>query len=91
MSRTVWLLIAALATAGCAHEPAQPQLSKTVTVEVDKFVPLDAKLLQPCPIAEPLNLSVAEAVRVARARKAALQDCNDDKSAIRAAQPPGGH
>lgn len=91
MSRALWLLIPALAVAGCATTPLHPQLPRTVTVEVVKYVPLDPKLLQPCPIAEPQNLSVAEAVRVARARKAALEDCNDDKAAIRTAQPPGEH
>ncbi|TPG50683.1 hypothetical protein EAH75_04385 [Rhodanobacter glycinis] len=65
----------------------QPQLPKTVYVEVDKFVPLDPTLLDDCPIAEPANRSVYEAVAVANARKLALQKCNADKAAIRAAQP----
>jgi len=91
MSRALWLLIPALAAAGCASNPPQPQLPRVVTVEVDKYVPLKPELLRDCPIAEPQNMSVDEAVRVARARKAALEDCNDDKRAIREAQPASEH
>lgn len=88
-SRIPVLIAALLVLAGCQTAPVQPQLPKTVYVEVDKFVPLDPTLLDDCPIAEPTNRSVHEAVAVANARKLALQKCNADKRAIRAAQPQG--
>lgn len=89
MSRRHAVLIAALLLAGCHTVPVQPQLPKTVYVEVDKFVPLDASLLQDCPIEQPQSRLVSEAVRVANARKLSLERCNADKAAIRAAQPKG--
>lgn len=81
--------LAVLVLAGCQSAPVQPQLPKTVYVEVDKFVPLDASLLQDCPIEKPQSRMVSEAVRVANARKLSLERCNEDKAAIRAAQPAG--
>lgn len=85
--RHALLIAALLVLAGCQSAPVQPQLPKTVYIEVDKFVPLDASLLQDCPIEQPQSRQVSEAVRVANARKLALQRCNEDKAAIRAAQP----
>lgn len=81
------LLIALVSLAGCASAPVQPQFPKTVYVEVDRFVPLDASLTADCPIEEPASRQVSEAIRVANARKVSLQKCNADKAAIRAAQP----
>lgn len=89
-SRHVVLIAVLVMLAGCQTAPVQPQLPKTVYVEVDKFVPIDASLLQPCPIEQPQSRLVSEAVRVANARKLALQKCNADKAAIRAAQPAAG-
>lgn len=86
-SRHVVLIAVLLMLAGCKTAPVQPQLPKTVYVEVDKFVPIDPSLLQPCPIEQPQSRFVSEAVRVANARKLSLQKCNADKAAIRAAQP----
>jgi hypothetical protein len=80
------LIATLLGLAGCETAPVQPQLPKTVYVEVDKFVPLDPSLLKDCPIEQPQSRRVSEAVRVANARKLALQKCNADKAAIRAAQ-----
>jgi len=81
-------LIAPIALlAACQTAPVQPPLPRTVYVPVDRYVPLDASLLQPCPIEEPRSRLVSEAVRVANARKLALEACNADKAAIRAAQP----
>ncbi|NMW24492.1 hypothetical protein HFP05_08970 [Rhodanobacter denitrificans] len=88
-SRHAVLIATLLVLAGCQTAPVQPQLPKTVYIEVDKFVPLDASLLQDCPIEQPRSRLVSEAVRVANARKLALQRCNEDKAAIRAAQPAG--
>lgn len=85
MRRCLSILIVLL-LAGCQTAPVQPQLPTTVYVEVDKFVPIDASLLQDCPIAQPESRFVSEAVRVANARKLSLERCNEDKAAIRAAQ-----
>lgn len=73
------LVIAILiALAGCAQ--VQP---KPVLVPVTKYVPVPAALTQPCPIAEPEDHTVAEAVKVARERKTALAVCNAQLEQIR--------
>lgn len=84
MSRSLWVLIACAALAGC-HEAAKPiAVPQVVRVQVPVYVPIPPELTQDCPIAEPTSLKVEEAVRVANARKVALQDCNADKAALRA-------
>lgn len=67
-----------IALAGCAQ--VQP---KPVQVPVTQYVPVPAELTQPCPIAEPQNATVAEAVKVARERKTALAVCNEQLRQIR--------
>jgi hypothetical protein len=64
---------------------AVPQV---VRVEVPVYVQVPADLTADCPIAEPASLKVEEVVRVANARKVALQNCNTDKAAIRAIGVP---
>lgn len=90
MSRALWLLIAALvALAGCTETVKPVTLPQVVRVEVPVYVPVPDALTEPCPIAEPASMAVQEAVKVANARKVALQNCNEDKAAIRAlGQPP---
>ncbi|UPG86842.1 hypothetical protein L2Y94_05670 [Luteibacter aegosomatis] len=84
MSRALWLLIACLPLTGCPETKAPVPMPKVVRVEVPVYVAIPAALTQDCPIAEPTSLKVEEAVRVANARKVALQNCNADKAAIRA-------
>lgn len=85
MSNLARLLIAValiLPLAGfgsCQQKPTQP---KVEYVEVEKKPKVDKELLEPCPIEKPANLSIDEAVRVANARKLALQNCNEDKAAL---------
>jgi hypothetical protein len=85
--RTLILLAIAfvlLALFGCAPvKPAQPVTPQVVTVTVTKYVQVPEELTQPCPIEQPLSRTVAEAVRVARARKDALITCNKQMDAIR--------
>ncbi len=64
---------------GCQEKPTQPRVQY---VEVEKKPKVDKKLLAPCPIEKPTNVSVEEAVRVANARKVALENCNADKAAL---------
>lgn len=70
-SRHAVLIVALLALAGCQSAPVQPQLPKTAYIEVDKFVPLDASLLQDCPIAAGERSGARG--QCAQARAAALQ------------------
>jgi hypothetical protein len=88
MSRTLWLLIALALLAGCeaAVKPVAPP--QIVHVVVKEYIPIPDELIQDCPIAEPATLKVQEAVRVANARKVSLQNCNEDKAALRALKPP---
>lgn len=81
MRHLLGLLILLLAAA-CGREP----LVKTEVVElpVTKFVPIDAKLLVPCAIAEGPLSAILD---VARERKAALETCNDQLRQIRDLQP----
>lgn len=80
MTRTLAMLT--LLLAACVREP----LVKTEVVElpVTKFVPIDAKLLVPCAIAEGPLSAILD---VARERKAALETCNDQLRQIRDLQP----
>lgn len=71
-----------LAAAGCAS--SGPPKAETVVLPVTKFVPIDAALLVPCPIATGPLSAVLD---VARERKTALERCNAQLDAIRALQP----
>jgi hypothetical protein len=55
-------------------------------VPVVRYVPVPDKLTAPCPITEPNDRTVGEAVRVARARRAALEQCNSQLDGIRSIQ-----
>lgn len=83
------LVLAALA--GCASNKPQPvTVPDVVTVPVTQYVPVPDALTKPCPIAEPKSMTVAEAVRVARERKASLQACNAQLRAIKTLGKSGG-
>jgi hypothetical protein len=89
MPRSLWLLIALLPVlAGCPETVKPVAVPQVVRVQVPVYVPIPAELTQDCPIAEPTSLKVEEAVRVANARKVALQNCNADKAALRALGNP---
>lgn len=78
------LLIAAVMLTGCAQQPIKAP--EVVRVAVPVPVRVAPELTQPCPIAKPASNTVAEAVRVARARRAALEACNAQLDAIRKTQ-----
>lgn len=84
MSRTLWLLIVSMPIlSGCPETVKPVVVPQIVRVEVPVYVPIPAELTADCPIAEPNSLKVQEAVRVANARKVALQNCNVDKAKLR--------
>lgn len=88
MSRSLWILIACVALSAC-HEAAKPiAVPQVVRVQVPVYAPIPPELAQDCPIAEPTSLKVEEVVRVANARKVALQNCNADKAALRSLVAP---
>ena len=86
--RTILLLaicLVLLALLGCAGQTRQPApvTPAVVTQTVTKYVSAPDDLTTPCPIEQPKARTVAEAVRVARARKDALVTCNKQLDAIR--------
>jgi hypothetical protein len=84
MSVARWLLILMLAVlAACATTPAPVVVPKVVRVAVPQYVPIPDELTKDCPIAMPKTMSVGEAIRVARERRASLEACNADKAALR--------
>jgi hypothetical protein len=89
--RTILLLLlfaVLLALFGCAPvKPQMPVTPQVVTQTVTQYVSVPAELTQPCPIEQPKARTVAEAVRVARARKDALTVCNKQLDAIRSLGP----
>lgn len=87
MSRTIWLLSLALVS-GCVPAVKPVVVPQIVRVEVPVYAPLPDDLTADCPIAEPTSLKVQEVVRVANARKVALQNCNADKAALRSLVAP---
>ncbi|PXV60900.1 hypothetical protein SAMN04487785_1136 [Dyella jiangningensis] len=72
-----------LALFGCAPVKQEPVTPHVVTQTVTKYVSVPDDLTTPCPIDQPKARTVAEAVRVARARKDALITCNKQLDAIR--------
>lgn len=74
------------ALAGCATQEPKVTVPRVVETVVPTYVPIPAELTQRCPISLPRNKTVGEAVRVARARRAALAKCNAQLKAIREIQ-----
>lgn len=81
MSIRIGVLAALVCLAGCAQQPIKPPEVVRVTVPVP--VKVSPELTTPCPIAKPTDNTVAEAVRVARERRASLEACNARMQAIR--------
>jgi hypothetical protein len=77
-------LIAALLLAGCAHQPERPKLPEKVYVTVDKLLPVDERLTQPCPATRAASRTVEAVVSAYNANLLALQDCNNRMGEIRA-------
>lgn len=84
MPRAQQLLILAvlLVLPACATKPAIVT-PKVVTQTVTKYVSVPAELTAACPIEQPKLRTVAEAVRVAAARRESLEQCNRQLGEIR--------
>lgn len=67
-----------LLLAGCAAAPVAP-VPTVVRVPVATPAPIPAGLTDPCPVAQPVDDTVGEAVRVAQARGLALTQCANTK------------
>lgn len=76
-------LIACLLLAGCASNPSLPKLPEVVRVPVVKIVPVPPELSAPCQVVDKRDNSVGEAVRLANARRAALEECDGRMAEIR--------
>jgi len=75
-------VIALLALVGCqTAKPIQPP--KVVEVVVEKIVPVPEPLTAPCQQPAKQSNTVEEAVRLANARKAALDECSARMEKIR--------
>lgn len=75
-------LIACLLLAGCATCPV-PKPPEVVEVIVTKTVPVDKELARDCDVPMPHANTVEEAARLAKARKAALEECSARMKLIR--------
>lgn len=81
MQRLLLGLLSLALLAGCKSIP------KVEVVEVPgptRYVVIPDEMTRPCPIERPANASPLEAVRVAKARKDALEACNRSLARIRA-------
>ena len=76
------LLIVVMTLAVSGWSCTRQEVPKERLVEIEKTVPVDKEYTKRCPIAEPTNDSGEELLRVARARKASLQECNKQLEAI---------
>lgn len=77
-------LIASLLLAACAHKPEKPAMPEKVYVPVEKLVPVDDRLTQPCTAARASSRTVEAVVSAYNANLLALQDCNTRMGEIRA-------
>lgn len=82
------LIATVLAITGCTQAVKIPPPPKIVKVTVTKYVPVPAEFTKPCPVALPQDKTVREAVRIARARRASLDQCNWQLDKIRNLTPP---
>lgn len=82
------ILSAVVGVCLCGFGSCQPRVKTPdkVYITVEKLPVLTAeqkKLLEDCPIEEPKEITVEESVRVNKARKTSLANCNVDKKGIR--------
>jgi hypothetical protein len=80
------IILTACALAACV--PVKPNAPQVVTVTVDHYVAIPQELTQPCPIAEPVTHTGAEALTIAKQRRASLETCNDQLTQIRSLGTP---
>lgn len=83
--RALALTLALALLAGCATKPIQPP--KVVEVVVTKIVPVPKELSKDCERIDKRDNTTGEAVRLANARKAALDECSARMAQIRKLVP----
>lgn len=66
---------------GCRSNPPKPP--QVVEVIVEKIVPVPEKLAAPCDLVPRRDNTIGEAVRLANARLASLEECNKRLAEIR--------
>lgn len=79
-------VILTLALAGCATGRV-PDPPETVEVIVERIVPVPARLTEACDTVPKRSNTVGEAVRLANARLASLNECNKRMAEIRGLKP----
>lgn len=84
MQLNSFALIATMLLAGCSHQPERPKLPEKVYVTVEKLVPVDDRLTQPCAATRATSRTVEAVVSAYNANLMALQDCNTRMGEIRA-------
>jgi len=89
--RALAILLLVITTTACSSWRAVRECPVTpVAVEVERrvYIPVPERLTQPVPIAQPGNRTVRELRNIARARRDAAQQANDQLAEIRALAPP---
>lgn len=84
MQLNSFALIATMLLAGCANQPERPKLPEKVYVTVEKLVPVDDRLTQPCATTRATSRTVEAVVSAYNANLLALQDCSIRMGEIRA-------
>lgn len=84
MQLNSFALIATMLLAGCSHQTERPTLPEKVYVTVEKLVPVDDRLTQPCATTRATSRTVEAVVSAYNANLMALQDCNTRMGEIRA-------
>jgi hypothetical protein len=82
-----WILIPLLLT-GCAGVRPSCPLPKTVTLTVTKYIALPPAFTSHLPTEKPQDRTCGEAVRVAKVRASAIDQCNSRLDAIKQATTP---
>jgi hypothetical protein len=83
--RNLPLIVLVLLLAACQTCPVVPP--KVVHVTIEKIVPVPAELAAPCDAVAKRDNSMGEAVRLANARAAALEECSGRMDRIRNLAP----
>lgn len=85
----ILLVLITCCGATCSTKPTPPTIPEIVRVPVITYVPLPAEVTRDCEDVAKQSNSYGEAVRLANARKAALDECSGRMRQIRDLQPEG--
>lgn len=81
-ARLLIVLLVGAVGAGC-QRMCRTVVPDVVEVGVPEYVPVPHELTEPVPLAKPATYTCGEAVRVARERRASVEQCNRQLEAIR--------